>query len=195
MSDFPDKENDVPEVSGPPASSILGQLGLEIGEQVEGTTKTLPVGGTRRLACKYRALPDEERDEIRDSAEKAVKLARRVGKPTGDATRIAQARMLATACVELLYVTPDGGEVPLGEALRGEGVDCPPALRYDRDLVAALGGQVAEHLGGEAGMVEIVTYLHRNGESTAPLETAATLYETWAAGVTASVIQDIFGDD
>lgn len=186
-------------VKTPSAGSILGRLAAAVTESVEGHTKVLPVGVVDGLYCEYLALDDDQVDEIRAKATLRAKQRARVERGGGgedpEGARQAYAQLLARACVQLMVATDDGYE-PLHEAVnRQEGTDFP-RLRYDNDLVAAF-AQVGEVPGGltdRSTAVEIVRTLHRQGESSAPLQTMGSLYDAWRSGVTQAVIADVVGE-
>jgi hypothetical protein len=189
-----DDERDVPAV---PATSILGRFSAAIADEIGESTKVLPVGVIAGFYAQYRALTDDEADAIRSKAKQRAKLRARVGESDDDpeGERQASAVILAQACVQLMVPDPEsGGYQPMHEALAGQGVEAPQ-LRYNRDLIVALAeaGEVPGGLTETSSAVDIVTTLHRRGESTAPLTSMAALYEAWRSGVTEQVLSEAIG--
>ncbi len=186
-----------------PAGSVLGRFSTSLAEAVEGhNNKVMPVGVIPGIHCEYLALDDDQAKEIRDAANlRAKQLARTTrngGGEDSEGQRQAYAQLLARACVQLVVPTtdPENPYEPLHVAInREEGTEFPP-LRYNQDLVKALAavGDIPGGLDEESTAVEIVTTLHRQGKSTAPLLTMGSLYDAWRSGVTSAVIADTIGE-
>lgn len=187
-----------------PRGSLLGQLEQAVDNEVANDTKVLPVGKIPRLRARYRALLDHEQAAIEQKVRARSKQRQKTGEAEDTDTERQNdscALLLATACVELLWVTDDGNEVPLHELLAGPdemGDDAPSGpLRFDRasiDLVSsARAASLRERLGRELNAVDVVRELHRwgTGENYSPLRAYGKLLNLWMSGASAAALAEV----
>jgi len=175
--------------------SIIGSLHSELDEARASDSKVIRVGKLERLYARYRALGEDETKEI----ERKLKLRAKVTRNRDDAEqeREQAALLLATSCEQLLWLNDDGEQVPLHEALTGQGVAASGPLRYNAELIDLLElrgplTEMGESLGELPSSVEVVTALHRWGDGHAPLLSTARLLNMWMSGVSADALEGVF---
>lgn len=172
----------------PSAPSILDRLRAEVEATAAPATRDLPVGRISSLWARYRLLSSSETAELERAARQRRHLADRTGRDDSEAAEIAAARLLATACVELLWMDEDGTLRPLADELNlGDG-----PLRYNAELIDLLQlRDVYDDLGERPSSIEVVRALHRWGDSSSPLLSTARLLSVWMSGVTAEAISEV----
>lgn len=181
-----------PAAPAPPTGSIVSGLRDEVAQQTAaGGTKTLRVGRLSRLWAAYRPLTDEERGALEQRVKHRAKLRDKVA-ANEDKELAAAALLLATACVELLYLADDGSLRPLHEALAEQGAETHGPLRYNAETVELLGLAATLALGPRPESVEVVMALHRWGPGNhAPLLTTARLLGVWMSAVSSDALEGV----
>lgn len=180
--------------AAPGAGSILGAIDAEITQAVEDQDdgfKILPVGRLRRLYAKYKALDDDEVEDINRKAAARDRLRKRTGGRDVDTEGSNQraALLLARACVGLLWLTDDGDKVDLADALASEGVEVlGGTLRYDRRLIPLFH---LDDLASDASASDVAMRLHRWGKDNnyAPLRSTAQIVELHSSGLRGEALE------
>lgn len=173
--------------------SILDQVHVEVDDAADdqGRIKDLPVGKVRRLYARYRALGDDEIEDINKLAKRREQLRKRTGQDDVDIEGSNQrsAILLARACTMLLWRNDDGELVELHTALQEqgvEGIDGP--LRYDRRLVPLF---KLDDLEPDASSVDVAMRLHRWGQDNnySPLRGTAQIVEMFSSGLSGEALE------
>lgn len=185
-----------------PAGSVLAFLAdsvEELAADEDADTKDLPVGKVPRLFARYRVTTDDENEQIRKAARRRLKASGQVRrkKPQQqgehpEVERYADALLLATSCVEILWQDDEGELVSLADA---EGIAGP--LRYDREMARYCRLDRSHGLNLDTcTAAEVVTALHTwAGGSTTPLTSTATVLKLWGGSVLAAALQEALGED
>ena len=180
----------VPAEAGP--GSILGSLASEVAAEVDDADefKDLPVGKIARLYARYKALNDDEIEEINKLAKNRDRLRKRVGADEVDieGTNQRSAILLARSCVTLLWRQDDGELVELHTALAAQGIEVDGVLRYDQRLIPMF---EIDDVPPDANSVQIAMRLHRWGKDNnySPLRSTAQLVELHSSGLSGEALE------